>query len=123
MRLLSRRRNEPGRPPEPTRVVLGELELAETRESRNRGLLGHAPLRPGQGLMIRPCRWIHMFGMAFPIDVIYVSRSGRIVAVTENLKPNRIDRPVFSARYVVELPAGEIKRTGLSVGDTVEVEP
>jgi uncharacterized membrane protein (UPF0127 family) len=64
-----------------------------------------------------------MFGMAFPIDVIYVSRSGRIVAVTENLKPNRIDRPVFSALYVVELPAGEIKRAGLSVGNAVEVEP
>ena len=122
MRLLSRRRAGPGQAPQPPQVVVNELELAEAMGKRSKGLIGHVPLRPGQGMMIRPCRWIHMFGMAFSIDVIYVHRSGRIVAITENLEPNRIDRPVFSALYVVELAAGEIKRTGLSVGDTVEVE-
>lgn len=122
MRLLARRHAEPGQAPEPARSVVNELELAEAMGRRSRGLIGHAPLHSGQGMLIRPCRWIHMFGMAFSIDVIYVNRVGRIVAVTEDLRPNRIDRPVFSALYVVELPAGEIRRTGLSVGDSVEVE-
>lgn len=122
MRLLSRRQVGPGQALGPARVVLAELELAQAMGARTKGLIGHAPLCPGQGMMIRPCRWIHMFGMAFPIDVLYVNRSGRIVAVTENLRPNRIDRPVFTALYVIELPSGEIKRTDLRVGDTVEVE-
>lgn len=122
MRLLVRHTMQSGQGSGPAQVVVNDLELAEAMGKRTKGLIGHALLRSGQGMLIRPCRWIHMFGMSFPIDVIYVNRSGRIVALTENLRPNRIDRPVLSALYVVELPAGEIQRSGLTVGDTVEVE-
>jgi len=105
------------------RVVVDELEASEAMSKRTRGLIGHAPLRFGQGMMIRPCRWIHMFGMSFPIDVLYVNRRGRIVAVSENLRPNRIDRPVPHAWYVVEMAAGAIREARIRVGDLVEVLP
>ena len=105
------------------RSVVDNLEIAESLEARTRGLIGHDPLRFGQGMLIRPCRWIHMFGMSFPIDVLYVNKHWRVVAVSENLRPRRIDRPVPHAWFVVEMAAGAIRHTGLKVGDRLEIQP
>ncbi len=102
-------------------IIVDKLEIAADVQSRTRGLIGHAALDAGQGMLIRPCRWIHMFGMAFPIDVLYVDKRWTIVAMTENLAINRIDRPVLRAQFVVELRAGDIRRTGAQVGDHLEL--
>jgi uncharacterized membrane protein (UPF0127 family) len=61
--------------------------------------------------------------MSFPIDVAYVGKDWRVVALTASLAPNRIDRPVLRSRFVVEMQAGTIQRTGLSVGDLLELRP
>jgi uncharacterized membrane protein (UPF0127 family) len=102
-------------------LIVENLELAQDRRSRTRGLIGHPPLALGQGLLIRPCRWIHTFGMSFPIDVVFVSGDWRVVAVSENLPPKRVDRPVLRARAAVEMAAGAIRHTGLKVGDRLEL--
>ena len=101
--------------------IVDDLEMADDVATRTRGLIGHQPLQPGQGMLIRPCRWIHMFGMTFPIDVLYVNRDWRVVAVTHGLLPNRIDRPVLRAQFVIEMKAGDIRRTGVQVGDHLEL--
>ena len=103
------------------RLIVDALEIASDAASRARGLIGHCPLEPGQAMLIRPCRWIHTFGMSFPIDVLYVSKDWRVVALTENLPPNRIDRPVLRAQFVIEMKTGEIRRTGVAVGDRLEM--
>jgi len=103
------------------RTIVEDLELAETRQARSRGLIGHAPLQAGQGMLIRPCRWIHTFRMSFPIDVLYLSRDWRVVSCSHDLPPNRIDRPVLRAQSVVELPAGTIRETGTKPGDQLEL--
>lgn len=104
------------------RSIVDSLEIAEALGARTRGLLGHAPLSFGQGMLIRPCRWIHTFGMSFPIDVLYVNKRWRIVAVSENLRPGRIDRPVLHAWFVVEMAAGAIRHAGVKVGDQLEIQ-
>jgi hypothetical protein len=101
--------------------VVEELEMATDVVSRARGLIGHQPLQPGQAMLIRPCRWIHMFGMSFPIDVLYVNKHWQVVALTHNLLPNRLDRPVLCAHFVIEMKAGDIARTGVAVGDRLEL--
>jgi len=101
--------------------IVDRLEIAADARSRARGLIGHAPLEAGQGMLIRPCRWIHMFGMGFPIDVLYVNKHWTVVAATENLGVNRIDRPVLRAQFVVEMKAGDIRRSGVQVGDRLEL--
>jgi uncharacterized membrane protein (UPF0127 family) len=103
--------------------VVENLEVAEALGTRTRGLIGHDPLHLGQGMLIRPCRWIHTFGMSFPIDVLYVNKRWRIVAVSEDLRPGRIDRPVPQAWFVVELAAGAIRQAGLKVGNRLEIQP
>ena len=103
--------------------IMDQVEVAEDLGDRTRGLLGHQPLGFGQGMLIRPCRWIHTFGMPFAIDVLYVSKDWRIVAVSENLRPMRIDRPVLRAWFVIEMAAGAIRHAGLKVGDHLELQP
>jgi len=105
------------------RWIVNSLEIAEDARSRKRGLIGHQPLALGQGLMIRPCRWIHTFGMSFPIDVVYVGKDWRVVALSESLPPNRIDRPVLRAWFVIEMAAGAIRHAELTVGDRLELRP
>jgi uncharacterized membrane protein (UPF0127 family) len=66
-----------------------------------------------------PCKWIHMFGMRFPIDVAFLSSSGRILALHHSLAPNRLSRPVLRAEGALELPATTLQTTGTRVGDQI----
>jgi hypothetical protein len=65
-------------------------------------------------------RWgIHTFGVKFPIDILILNNSNQVVKKAENLKPNRIWlwNPIY--KIVLELPAGEIKRLRVKMGDKV----
>jgi uncharacterized protein len=103
-------------------VIVDQLEIADSPSSRRRGLLGHTPLGLRDGMLIQPCRWIHMFGMKFAIDVLYLNRAGTVVALTESLPPGRIDRPVLRAYGVVEMAAGAIRHHGIRKGDILKAQ-
>lgn len=102
------------------RVLASRLEWAGDSESRRRGLLGRDHLTPGEGIYIVPCKWIHMFGMKFAIDVAFLSEEGTVLALHHRLKPNRLSRPVLRADGVLELPEGTLKATETAVGDRIE---
>jgi len=88
--------------------------------TRLRGLLGRPELEEGEGLLIRPCRGVHMYGMSYPIDVALIDRSGEVVAVYRELAPNTRSGWHGEAACALELPAGTLARTGTVVGDRVE---
>jgi uncharacterized membrane protein (UPF0127 family) len=97
-------------------VVADRLRLAHTHWTRLKGLLGTRVLEPGEGLWIKPCRQIHMFGMRYAIDVVFLDAGHRVVDVVEHIAPNRISRKVADAESALELPAGTVARTGLAPG-------
>ena len=77
-------------------------------------LLGLAFLdRIEGGLLIPRCRSVHTFGMRFAIDLVFVDRDGRVLAVRESLPPRRFVR-TRTGSAVLELPAGEARRLGLA---------
>lgn len=90
---------------------------------RLKGLLGTRELPPGDGLLITPCSSVHMFGMRYAIDVVYLDGQDRIVGIDHSLAPGRVGRFHRGARYVIELPAGTCQRVGVAVGDHVAVGP
>lgn len=121
-------------------VRIGDLtvqaELALTQEQRSQGLSGR-PSLPREGGMLfvfpqegQPGFW--MRGMRFPLDLVWISRDGRVVDLTEDANPvdpalpddqvprYRPDQPVLS---VLEVNAGVIREAGIQVGDTVTFEP
>jgi uncharacterized membrane protein (UPF0127 family) len=101
-------------------IVASRVEWAGTSEQRRRGLLGRSRLDPDEAIFIVPCKWIHMFGMHFPIDVAFLARGGRVVAVHHALKPNRLSKIALRAEGVLELAAGRLRATATAVGDVIE---
>ncbi len=103
-------------------TVVAERVTWATGDARQRGLLGRTSLDPDEGMYIVPTHWIHMFGMRFSIDVVFLSKRGRVVAVQHGLKRNRVSRLVPSAEGALELPAGTLRATQTAVGDQIEFE-
>lgn len=99
-------------------AVLGEeVRVAAERWSRLKGLLGSDPLRPGEGLLLVPCRGVHTYWMGYPIDALFLDRSFRVVALYPWLEPGRRSGVHREARFALELPAGTIQETGTAEGD------
>ncbi len=98
--------------------VLAAADVATDRSSRARGLLGrdHAE----GALVLRPCRWIHTFGLKFPLDVAYLDADGAVLK-TLRMRRHRLGIPMWHARTVVEAEAGAFARWGLRVGDVIEI--
>lgn len=109
---------------ETRRVVLGDrVQLADTILSRSLGFLLKPAPSDGEGLLLSPCKGVHMYGMRFPLDVIMVDHSGVVVAVHERL-PAWSRTPVYrSAHYALELPAGSVASSRTRVGDRLSWRP
>ena len=97
------------------------LVKADNLLARLKGLLGRNSLPPGEALLLKPCNGIHTFGMRFAIDVIFLDRENRIVAVTKELPPNHLTRIYFHAASVLELPAGTVEATATAIGNQIEI--
>ncbi|MBI5123304.1 DUF192 domain-containing protein [Candidatus Roizmanbacteria bacterium] len=62
---------------------------------------------------------IHTFFMQFPIDVLILDQNYKVVKAAENLLPNKIFlwSPLFDK--VLELPAGELIKNKIKIGDKI----
>jgi uncharacterized membrane protein (UPF0127 family) len=99
--------------------VLASLEVADTRPSRRRGLLGRDSF--DGALLIVPARSVHTIGMRFPIDVAWLDAELTVLRTT-SLPPRRMSRPVMGAHSVLEAAAGSFARWELRVGQQLERE-
>jgi uncharacterized membrane protein (UPF0127 family) len=94
------------------------LELAGDSETRKKGLLGRDQLASQTGFVIAPSQGVHTFGMRFPIDIVGVTREGRVVKVRSDVRPSRL---VFALRAyaILELASGVADTAGLAVDDVL----
>ena len=99
--------------------VLAGLEVCDTFPARMRGLLGRDAI--DGAMLLRPARAVHTFRMRFPVDVAFVD-ADLVVLRTVTMAPNRLGRPVWRARGVLETEAGAFGRWNLRVGDQLEVK-
>jgi uncharacterized protein len=105
-------------------LVASEIERADTGWARVKGLLGRSvkELTRGQGLWIEPCQGIHTIGMSFPIDVVYLDAAGHVILLYESLAPFRVAALKLKARSVLELAAGTLSSSDVTVGDVLEIK-
>jgi uncharacterized membrane protein (UPF0127 family) len=100
--------------------VLGKrIALADRWWYRLRGLIGRSELEVGEGLVLRPCRAVHMAWMSFPLDIVFLDSRGRVVATYHGLPPGARTRWHSEALDALELPAGTLVRTGTVNGDMI----
>jgi uncharacterized membrane protein (UPF0127 family) len=103
-------------------TIASAVEVADTRRSRNRGLLGRDSLDPESALVLTPCCSIHTASMRFAIDVVFVDRDGGVLRIVHALRPWRAAWAV-RAHAVIELAAGRLRPDDLLVGDAVYLVP
>ncbi|MFD7771167.1 DUF192 domain-containing protein [Streptomyces sp. NPDC059787] len=94
------------------------LEIAASYRARTKGLLGRDSL--DGALLLSPANSVHTFRMRMPIDVAYLDRRLRVIAV-RTMPPGRLGLPRLRARHVLEAEAGAMEGWGLRVGARVEV--
>jgi uncharacterized membrane protein (UPF0127 family) len=99
--------------------VLASLEVADTRPTRRKGLLGRDGVEGA--MLLTPARSVHSLGMRFPLDVAWCDRELVVVRVAR-LGRHRMTRPVARAHSVLEAEAGSFARWNLTVGDHLELQ-
>jgi uncharacterized membrane protein (UPF0127 family) len=103
-------------------VLASKIVVAETSLHRAVGLLGRNELPHGEGIWIKPSSGVHTIGMRFPIDVVGLDATLRVVRLWPSLKPYRLTAIVPSVRTVLELAAGTIIQSGLRLGDQLRIQ-
>jgi uncharacterized protein len=108
---------------ETSSVLIGKKKLkakiADSMIKRGKGLSHSPALKENECMLFifdrnaRHALW--MRGMSFPIDVLWLDESKRIVDSVAKIKPARLLQfntysPRKDARYVIELPAGFLER-------------
>ena len=106
--------------------VIVMVEVANTPEQREQGLMHRKGLKDGDGMLfIFERDEILSFCMKntiIPLSIAYIAHDGRIVEIHDmqpgNLSPIQSSR---SARYALEVPQGWFGRVGIEIGDRLEV--
>ena len=99
-------------------VVLYEsCRVANTFVSRFLGLMGKSSVPEDEALVFPKCNSIHTFFMKIPIDVIFVSKTGKVIKVFPELNPWRLLLPIKGAAHAIELTSRGADRKNIQIGD------
>lgn len=111
-----------------TEVRLGStafnVRLATTDVERDQGLSGVRTLNANGGLLMvfnSDDKWgIWMKDMYVPIDIIWLDSKKRVVHIVTDASPDlsttKTFTPKVDARYVLEVPAGTVKKSSIIIG-------
>jgi uncharacterized membrane protein (UPF0127 family) len=102
-----------------------QVELADTNETRARGLMFREQLPKDRGMLFvfnEPGQWVFwMKNTTIPLDILWLDHHKKIVDLVENVTGCRGDpclqyQPAQDASYALEIPAGSAKREKLAKG-------
>lgn len=62
---------------------------------------------------------LHNCFVFFPIDLLFLDSSGKIVELKNSFKPFTFYNPKNKSKWVVELPSGSIHASNTSLGDLI----
>lgn len=110
-------------PPSAT-IAVGDtkltVDIAATVATMRKGLGERSTLSPSDGMLFifeqEALHGIWMKDMQFAIDIVWIDKTGKIVAITEGVTPETyptVFRPPVPAQYVIETNAYAAKEYGL----------
>jgi uncharacterized protein len=106
-----------------------QVEIADTEQARERGLMFRRRLAPRAGMVfvfprdVRGAFW--MKNTLIPLSIAFYDRRGRIVRILD-MAPCRADpcpvyEPKATYRYALEVNRGAFRRWNVHVGDRISV--
>lgn len=104
------------------------LEQATTPQAQLRGLGGRAILARNAGMLFAyedpaPNRCFWMKDMRFAVDIIWTDSRKRVVRLAQQVVPETYPSDFCApepSQFVIELRAGEARRSGIAVGQTLD---
>ncbi|MBI4156077.1 MAG: DUF192 domain-containing protein [Candidatus Zambryskibacteria bacterium] len=104
-----------------------QVEVVSTQSALEKGLSGHKLLEVNQGMFFifqKPDNYgFWMKDMTFPIDIIWLDSSFKVVHVEKSLLPETYPKTFYSnapSLYVLEVLAGISDKINLKIGDTIK---
>jgi uncharacterized membrane protein (UPF0127 family) len=103
------------------------VEIADTSEKREQGLMNRKNLAPHHGMLfIFDTTERHAFWMKntyIPLDLVFFDEAFKVVGIIENATPmsNTLLRIDKNSRYVLEIPAGSVKKHGINLNTTAHI--
>ena len=95
--------------------------VADSFWTRLFGLLGSRKLESGQGLYLIPCKHIHMLGMTYPIDCVFLDCQLRVTGLCQSICPGQFSGYHAKAIGCLELSSGTIALTHTCLGDEIVI--
>jgi len=102
------------------------IELALSSQQRTRGLMYRKSMSQDYGMLFdfdRPQKVAMWMKNTFiPLDMIFMYADGKIAHIVENTTPHSLSiiSSRFAVRFVLELNAGEARRTGMRPGQVMK---
>ena len=108
--------------------LLFNVEIADTKEKREKGLMFRSVLDEEQGMLfILPKPYfakIWMKNTVLSLDIIFISEDNIIVDLLKETLP--LSEEIYSSRmktkYILEINSGLIEKLGIVIGDEVHIE-
>ncbi|MBS3117401.1 DUF192 domain-containing protein [Candidatus Woesearchaeota archaeon] len=107
------------------------VEVADTPELRQQGLMQREYLQPEKGMLfVFDGEGIYSFWMKntrIPLDMIFIDRSGVVTGVVKNAQPCMQDpcmlyTPTKFTKYVFEVNAGTAERYEITEGSHITIQ-
>ena len=115
-----------------SRLATVDVRVADTYQKRYTGLSNTSSLGDDEGMLFvhdQPGTHAYvMRDMAFPLDILFVAPNGTVTEIHHAQLPpadvgnGELTRYRGTGKYVLEVPYGYTNETGVSVGDTVEID-
>mgnify|MGYP001276619085 CR=1 FL=1 len=102
-----------------------QIEIAETNSQRAQGLMWRKKLTKKNGMLFDYKIVDHVFmwmkNTLIPLDMIFISKSGRIINIVKDTTPHstKIITSGGRVRAVLEVPAGTTSEYNIQIGDTI----
>jgi len=108
-----------------------KVDIAETSEEKQKGLMYRRRLEVGRGMLfvytepVAPSFW--MKNMRFPLDIIFIGEDLRVKTIHEKVPPCETDpcelySPSSRIQYVLEVPGGYSSLFKIRLGDRLEFD-
>ena len=103
-------------------VIAVKIIKADSFLSKLFGLIIRKKLKRREGFLIENCSSIHTFWMRYNIDIVFLDKKNRVLAIYYSVKPFRATSFIKNAFFVLELKSGTIEKTSLKPGDLISFE-
>ena len=115
------------------KIICTNIEIADSLGKQTKGLMFRESFDPESGFFMifdsERKHGIWMFGMRFPIDIIFIDSGKRIVDIKHSVRPMnknprtwKVYKPKKPCTYVLEINSNVIEKTGTEIGDILEFQ-